>query len=351
MGSSSGSARGARPQRGRATTRRMAAIDAGARLVTHLFNGMSAARPPRARRRRRRPRRRPRRRVDHRRPRPRPPRGLRAGVPRQAAPSRIVLVTDAVAWRARPGRRHRHPRRRRHGAPPGRRHARRAAPSPSTARSPTSCTAAASTCSTRCSRRRPPPPICVGRSDIGRSPSAPGPTWPHSTRPSPARRPRSMDSRSSTWRDGPRRRSHRHRRSRAVDRYGRAMDIVAAVFIENIELRQAPGPSTRIDLTGVTSRWPRRQPGAGHPRASSGGARPLPPDEPGAERSRPSTHRDGEQVARNVQPLQVEPGKFAYRLVRAELEFDRLRHRRSQRTASTWVPVATVPFTLLATGL
>ena len=29
------------------------------------------------------------------------------------------------------------------------------------------------------------------------------------------------------------------------------MDIVAAVFIENIELRPAPGPSTRIDLTGV----------------------------------------------------------------------------------------------------
>ena len=29
------------------------------------------------------------------------------------------------------------------------------------------------------------------------------------------------------------------------------MEIVAAVFIENIELRQAAGPSTRIDLTGV----------------------------------------------------------------------------------------------------
>jgi len=32
--------------------------------------------------------------------------------------------------------------------------------------------------------------------------------------------------------------------------------------------------------------------------------------------------RDGEQVARNVQPMQVEPGKFNYRLVRAELTFD-----------------------------
>src|SRR4029077_6924663 len=29
----------------------------------------------------------------------------------------------------------------------------------------------------------------------------------------------------------------------------------------------------------------------------------------------------GEQVARNVSPFQVEPGKFTYRLVRGELEF------------------------------
>ena len=29
------------------------------------------------------------------------------------------------------------------------------------------------------------------------------------------------------------------------------MDIVAALFIDEIETRQVPGPSTRIDLTGV----------------------------------------------------------------------------------------------------
>ena len=29
------------------------------------------------------------------------------------------------------------------------------------------------------------------------------------------------------------------------------MDIVSALFVENFDLRQAPGPSTRIDLTGV----------------------------------------------------------------------------------------------------
>jgi hypothetical protein len=29
------------------------------------------------------------------------------------------------------------------------------------------------------------------------------------------------------------------------------MQIVSALFVENFEMRQAPGPSTRIDLTGV----------------------------------------------------------------------------------------------------
>ena len=29
------------------------------------------------------------------------------------------------------------------------------------------------------------------------------------------------------------------------------MQIVSALFVENFELRQAPGPSTRIDITGA----------------------------------------------------------------------------------------------------
>ena len=100
------------------------------------------------------------------------------------------------------------------------------------------------------------------------------------------------------------------------------MEIVAAVFIENIELRPAPGPSTRIDLTGV--------------HFSMAAPSPVPidlephlvvlvrcrPDEVGTGALETVYKRDGEQVARNVQPLQVEPGKFAYRLVRAELTFD-----------------------------
>ena len=99
------------------------------------------------------------------------------------------------------------------------------------------------------------------------------------------------------------------------------MDIVAAVFIEEIEMRSVAGPSTRIDLTGV--------------HFSLAAPSPVPvtiephllvlvrcrDDESGNGALEVTYHRDGEQVARNVQPLQVEPGKFNYRLVRAQLEF------------------------------
>ena len=52
------------------------------------------------------------------------------------------------------------------------------------------------------------------------------------------------------------------------------MTIVAAVFIENIELRPAPGPSTRIDLTGV--HFSMAAPGPVPCAAGSGGSPPPP---------------------------------------------------------------------------
>ena len=124
------------------------------------------------------------------------------------------------------------------------------------------------------------------------------------------------------------------------------MDIVACVFIENIELRQVPGPSTRIDLTGV--------------HFSLAAPSPVPvtiephlvvlvrcaPDEVGTGALETVYVRDGEQVARNVQPLQVEPGKFAYRLVRAELAFEAYDTVEAQVRIDLG-PVTTVPFTLL----
>jgi hypothetical protein len=124
------------------------------------------------------------------------------------------------------------------------------------------------------------------------------------------------------------------------------MDIVAALFIDTIELRQVPGPSTRIDLGGIQFSAP--APG------------PVPvtiephlvvivrcaADETGNGALEVSYQRDGEQVARNVQPLQVEPGKFNYRLVRAELEFEALGTIEAHCRVDMG-PVTVVPYTLL----
>ncbi len=99
------------------------------------------------------------------------------------------------------------------------------------------------------------------------------------------------------------------------------MDIVAALFIDNIDLRPAPGPSTRIDLTGIHFSRAADQPVPCTLTPHLVVLVRCPADEAGNGVLEVTYHRDGEQVARNVQPLQVEPGKFNYRLVRAELEF------------------------------
>src|SRR5512135_1836191 len=99
------------------------------------------------------------------------------------------------------------------------------------------------------------------------------------------------------------------------------MEIVSALFVESFNLRSVPGPSTRIDITGAFF--------------SLAAPSPVPvtiephllvlvrcrADEPG-EGVLEVVFRQGEhQVARNVAPFSVEPGRFTYRLVRAELEF------------------------------
>ena len=100
------------------------------------------------------------------------------------------------------------------------------------------------------------------------------------------------------------------------------MDIVAALFTESFDMRQAAGPSTRLDLTGVYF--------------SMAAPSPVPvtiephlvvlircrPEEPGDGILEVIFRRDDEQLARNVSPFTVEPGKFTYRLVRGELALD-----------------------------
>jgi hypothetical protein len=97
--------------------------------------------------------------------------------------------------------------------------------------------------------------------------------------------------------------------------------IVSAVFVDEFNMRTAPGPSARIDLTGV------------HFSAAAPSPAPVtvsphlvaliwcPADEAGQGIFEVIFRRDGEQVARNVSPFTVDPGKFTYRLVRGELEF------------------------------
>lgn len=133
------------------------------------------------------------------------------------------------------------------------------------------------------------------------------------------------------------------------------MHIVSALFVENFELRQAPGPSTRIDLTGAMFSMAAPEPApltiAPHlvaliycgPFDAGQGVFEVVfrrTDDPSAPAS------DEDLVARNVSPFDVEPGKFTYRLVRGELEFAEygqvFAHCRIDRG-----PWTVVPFTLL----
>jgi hypothetical protein len=124
------------------------------------------------------------------------------------------------------------------------------------------------------------------------------------------------------------------------------MQIVAALFLDDIALRQVPGPSTRIDLTGVQFSAPAPAP---VPVTIAPHLVVLVRCAPG-ERDTGALEvvymRGEEQVARNVQPLQIEPGKFNYRLVRAELGFDDYGTVEAHCRVDLG-PVTVVPYTLL----
>jgi hypothetical protein len=104
------------------------------------------------------------------------------------------------------------------------------------------------------------------------------------------------------------------------------MQIVSALFVENFEMRQAPGPATRIDLTGAmfSMASPSPVPVTIDPHLVA--LIFCPPEHKGngvfEVVFRRGLTEDDEQIARNVSPFTVEPGKFTYRLVRGELEFN-----------------------------
>jgi hypothetical protein len=124
------------------------------------------------------------------------------------------------------------------------------------------------------------------------------------------------------------------------------MNILAALFIEGIDLRQVPGPSTRIDLTGIqfSGSAPSPVPVTVEPHLVV--IVYCPPEHRGTGALEVIYRRGDEQVARNVQPLEVEPGKFNYRLVRAELEFEDYGTIEAHCRIDMGEPVV-VPFTLL----
>jgi hypothetical protein len=124
------------------------------------------------------------------------------------------------------------------------------------------------------------------------------------------------------------------------------MEILAALFIDGIDLRQVAGPSTRIDLSGVqfSAAAPGPVPVTVEPHLCV--IVHCPPDGKTTGALEVVYTRDGEQIARNVQPLQVEPGKFNYRLVRAELSFDDYGTVEAHCRVDLG-PVVAVPYTLL----
>ncbi len=101
------------------------------------------------------------------------------------------------------------------------------------------------------------------------------------------------------------------------------MDIVAALFVEGIDQRQVAGPSTRIDLTGVMFSLvaPSDPPVTIAPHLVV--LLRCAPDEPGTGTLEVEFFGPGgESVARNVQPVNVVPGKFGRQLVRGELTYE-----------------------------
>jgi len=125
------------------------------------------------------------------------------------------------------------------------------------------------------------------------------------------------------------------------------MHIVSALFIDEIDVRTVEGPATRIDLTGV--------------QFSAAAPTPLPltwaphlvvivhapNDSDGSGVLEVVYRRDGEQIARNVQPLQLEPGKFSYRLVRGEIDFEDYGTVEAHCRIGPDGPATVVPYTLL----
>lgn len=100
------------------------------------------------------------------------------------------------------------------------------------------------------------------------------------------------------------------------------VQILAALFVDDMQMRQVAGPATRIDLTGVQFSGPAPEP---VPYTWTPHLCVLiycPVDHRAMSALTVEFELNGEQVARNVQPLQIEPGRFGRQLVRPEITFE-----------------------------
>jgi hypothetical protein len=126
------------------------------------------------------------------------------------------------------------------------------------------------------------------------------------------------------------------------------MEIVSALFIESINVRPVPGPSTRIDLTGIMFSLPAPKPPPVTLEPHLVVIVRCPAGESG-QGTLETSFKDaaGKEVARNAQPIQVEPGKFRYSLVRGELSWEDYStieaHCRIDGGHTTVVPLTLLP--------
>lgn len=100
------------------------------------------------------------------------------------------------------------------------------------------------------------------------------------------------------------------------------MKILAALFLDDISMFENEHGLTRLNLTGVqfTITVSEQFPVTLAPHLVI--LIHSDEDENGTAVLEVTYDFKGIEVARNVQPLQIEPGLFAYRLIRAELELD-----------------------------
>jgi hypothetical protein len=124
------------------------------------------------------------------------------------------------------------------------------------------------------------------------------------------------------------------------------VQILAALFIDDMDMRSVPGPSTRIDLLGIQFSAPAPQPVPYTWAAHLCVIVYCPPDQQGFSALTVEFTMDGEQVARNVQPLQIEPGRFGRQLVRPEISFTDYSTVEAHCQIDAG-PTVVVPFTLL----